>query len=88
MLQEIHIRNYAVIENLTVEFHPGLNVLTGETGSGKSVLVDALDVALENLLQEILREDVVSVGVLKITKVVLGERYVSPCNKIFGFGIC
>jgi DNA repair protein RecN (Recombination protein N) len=46
MLQEIHIQNYAVIETLTVEFHPGLNVLTGETGSGKSVLVDALDLAL------------------------------------------
>src|SRR5665213_202832 len=46
MIQEIHIRNYAVIENLTVEFHPGLNVLTGETGSGKSVLVDALDLVL------------------------------------------
>ena len=46
MLQEIHIQNYAVIENLTVEFHPGLNVLTGETGSGKSVLVDALELAL------------------------------------------
>jgi DNA repair protein RecN (Recombination protein N) len=46
MLQEIHIRNYAVVENLTVEFRPGLNVLTGETGSGKSVLVDALDLAL------------------------------------------
>jgi DNA repair protein RecN (Recombination protein N) len=46
MLQEIHIQNYAVIANLTVEFHPGFNVLTGETGSGKSVLVDALDLAL------------------------------------------
>src|ERR1700722_14483200 len=46
MLQEIHIQNYAVIENLTVEFHPGFNVLTGETGSGKSILVDALDLAL------------------------------------------
>jgi DNA repair protein RecN (Recombination protein N) len=46
MLQEIHIQNYAIIENLRVEFHPGLNVLTGETGSGKSVLVDALDLAL------------------------------------------
>ena len=46
MLSEIHIRNYAVIENLTVEFRPGLNVLTGETGSGKSILVDALDLAL------------------------------------------
>jgi DNA repair protein RecN (Recombination protein N) len=46
MLQEIHIQNYAVIESLTVEFHPGFSVLTGETGSGKSILVDALDLAL------------------------------------------
>lgn len=46
MLQEIHIQNYAVIDNLRVEFHPGLNVLTGETGSGKSILVDALALAL------------------------------------------
>jgi DNA repair protein RecN (Recombination protein N) len=46
MLQEIHIQNYAVIESLTVEFHPGFNVLTGETGSGKSILVDALGLAL------------------------------------------
>ena len=46
MLQEIHIQNYAVIESLSLEFHPGFNVLTGETGSGKSILVDALDLAL------------------------------------------
>ena len=46
MLREIHIQNYAVIENLSVEFHPGLNVLSGETGSGKSILVDALGLAL------------------------------------------
>lgn len=46
MLYEIHIQNYAVIENLSVEFHAGLNVLSGETGSGKSILVDALGLAL------------------------------------------
>jgi DNA repair protein RecN (Recombination protein N) len=46
MLHEIHIQNYAVIESLSVEFHPGLNVLSGETGSGKSILVDALGLAL------------------------------------------
>jgi len=46
MLHEIHIQNYAVIENLSVEFHAGLNVLSGETGSGKSILVDALGLAL------------------------------------------
>ncbi len=46
MLREIHIQNYAVIENLKLDFHPGLNVLSGETGSGKSILVDALGLTL------------------------------------------
>ncbi len=46
MLQEIHIQDYAVIDSLHLEFGPGLNVLSGETGSGKSILVDALALAL------------------------------------------
>ena len=46
MLNEIHIQNYAVIDDLTVEFHRGLNLLSGETGSGKSIVVDALGLAL------------------------------------------
>jgi DNA repair protein RecN (Recombination protein N) len=46
MLREIHIQNYAVIDSLAVEFGPGLNLLSGETGSGKSILVDALGLAL------------------------------------------
>ena len=46
MLHEIHIQNYAVIDRLALEFRPGLNLLTGETGSGKSILVDALGLAL------------------------------------------
>lgn len=46
MLQELHIQNYAVIENLQLAFLPGLNLLSGETGSGKSILVDALGLAL------------------------------------------
>ena len=46
MLREIHIQNYAVIDTLEVEFAPGLNLLSGETGSGKSILVDALGLAL------------------------------------------
>jgi DNA repair protein RecN (Recombination protein N) len=46
MLHEIHIQNYAVIDDLTVEFHPGLNLLSGETGSGKSIVVGALGLAL------------------------------------------
>ncbi len=46
MLHEIHIQNFAIIDDLTVEFHPGLNLLSGETGSGKSIVVDALGLAL------------------------------------------
>lgn len=42
MLRELRIRNLAVIEDVTVPFAPGFNVLTGETGAGKSILVDAI----------------------------------------------
>ncbi|MDP8982229.1 MAG: AAA family ATPase, partial [Acidobacteriota bacterium] len=42
MLLELLVENYAVVERVRVRFHPGLNLLTGETGSGKSIVVDAL----------------------------------------------
>lgn len=42
MLKSLAISNFAVVRQLSVEFHPGLNVITGETGAGKSILVDAL----------------------------------------------
>jgi DNA repair protein RecN (Recombination protein N) len=46
MLCSLQIQNYAVIERLSLEFGPGFNLLSGETGSGKSILVDALELAL------------------------------------------
>ena len=42
MLLELRLENYAVIDHLAVEFAPGLNLLTGETGAGKSIIIDAL----------------------------------------------
>jgi DNA repair protein RecN (Recombination protein N) len=46
VLLELRIENYAVIDSLTVEFAPGLNLLTGETGAGKSIVIDALSLLL------------------------------------------
>ena len=46
MLLELRVENYAVIDSLAVEFSSGLNLLTGETGAGKSILIDALSLLL------------------------------------------
>ncbi len=42
MLRELRIRDFAIIDDLTVSFRPGLNVITGETGAGKSIILQAL----------------------------------------------
>ena len=46
MLLSCHVKNFALIEEAEVEFGPGLNVLTGETGAGKSILIDAISAGL------------------------------------------
>ncbi len=42
MLEEITIKNFAIIDKITVRFEEGLTVLTGETGAGKSIVIDAI----------------------------------------------
>lgn len=46
MISYISIKNFAVIENTEVDFHEGLNVITGETGAGKSIVIEAVSLAL------------------------------------------
>jgi DNA repair protein RecN (Recombination protein N) len=63
MLVELRIRDYAVVEDLTLTLSPGLNALTGETGAGKSIVVGALSL----LLGERASSDVVRVGADRAT---------------------
>ena len=46
MIHELHIRNFAIIDDLKLTFGPGLNILTGETGAGKSIIIDAVGLLL------------------------------------------
>ena len=48
MLHELRIRNFAIIDQLELTFAAGLNILTGETGAGKSIILDALGMLLGN----------------------------------------
>ena len=46
MLIHLHVKNLALIEDIEVEFGPGLNILTGETGAGKSILLGSMQLIL------------------------------------------
>ena len=48
MITDLSIRNFALIENSELTFSSGLNILSGETGAGKSILIEALSVLLGN----------------------------------------
>jgi len=48
MLQRIKVKNYAIIDELEISFSPHLNIITGETGAGKSILLGALGLILGN----------------------------------------
>lgn len=56
MLNELHIENIAVIEKADIQFQAGLNVLTGETGAGKSIIIDSISAVLgERVSRELVR---------------------------------
>jgi len=58
MIKTLEIKDYALIDRINVEFGKGLNVITGETGAGKSILIDAMGLLLgERASTEIVRKD-------------------------------
>ena len=46
MLLQLSIHHLALIDDMTIDFEPGMNVMTGETGAGKSIVVDAVNLVL------------------------------------------
>ena len=58
MLKSLHVKDYALIDNIEVGFGKGLNIITGETGAGKSILIDAMGLLLgERASTEVVRKD-------------------------------
>lgn len=58
MLQNLHVKNLALIDEADVEFGEGLNILTGETGAGKSIIIGSMNLALgEKVPKEMLRDN-------------------------------
>ena len=58
MLKSFEVKDYALIEYISVEFGNGLNIITGETGAGKSILIDAMGLLLgERASSEVVRKD-------------------------------
>ena len=56
MLQNLHVKNLALIDETEVDFRNGLNILSGETGAGKSIIIGSINLALgEKVQKEMLR---------------------------------
>src|SRR5664279_4404763 len=77
MLSEIRIENFAIIERLEVNFDKGFNVITGETGAGKSIIIDAVELLLGGRADsDFVRagaDRALIEGVFKITKALRNE---------------
>lgn len=67
MLNSLHISNYALIDNIDIRFHAGLNIITGETGGGKSIILGALSLLLGE------RADLRSIGNIERKSVIEAE---------------
>ena len=71
MLRNLHVKNLALIDEAEVDFEKGLNILTGETGAGKSIIIGSINLALgEKVSKEMLRDIEENVYVEMIVDVV------------------
>lgn len=82
MLQNLHVKNLALIDEEEVEFTPGLNIMTGETGAGKSIIIGSVNLALGGKLpKEMLRENA-SYALIELTFFVEDEQSVQTLKEM------
>ena len=77
MLQNLHVKNLALIDEIEVEFGDGLNILTGETGAGKSIILGSVNLALGGrYTKDILRQGA-EYGLVELTfQIEIGRAHV------------
>lgn len=79
MISSIHVKNYILIDDLTVDFTGGLNVITGETGAGKSILINTIDIAFGAKYSK----DVIKNGADKAVIEVFINNSRTDCKELF-----
>ena len=80
MLQNLHVKNLALIDEIEVEFGEGLNILTGETGAGKSIILGSVNLALGGRYsRDILRQGT-KYGLVELSFLVENEHQIRKLN--------
>ncbi len=83
MLQSLYLENIALIEKLGIELFPGFNVLTGETGAGKSIIIDAVNFVLgERTSRDLIRNGATKAKVDAVFSLNEGDRVYEALNKL------
>ena len=78
MLAHIRVQNIALIRSLSLQLNPGLNVITGETGAGKSILIDAVNLGLGTRADR----EIITVGEEKASVEATFTRYGQDVNEL------
>lgn len=82
MLQNLHVKNLALIDEIEVDFKEGLNILTGETGAGKSIILGSVSLALgARYSTDILRKGA-QYGFVELTFSIENEKQEKQLNKL------
>lgn len=76
MITHISIRDFAIIENVEIDFHEGLNIITGETGAGKSIVIEAVSLALGSRADTAFVRSGKEKAVVQLVGTLMGQEYV------------